>query len=466
MSDSALSYLTPEARARVQIDRMLEQAGWIVQSADQANLKAGHGIAVREFVMEPPHGRVDYLLFAEGIAVGVIEAKKEGETLTGVEWQSAKYLDGLPSWVDAALEGFLPFAYESTGVETRFTSTLDPEPRSREVFWFHRPETLLRWINERIDNNLAPTLRHRLRMLPDLHDSDLWPAQATAIRNLEESLADNRPRALIQMATGSGKTYTAANVAYRLIKFGGARRVLFLVDRANLGRQTRKEFQAFTTPDDGRKFTELYNVQHLAANVIDPVSRVTITTIQRLYSILRGDPELDPELDEHSGYALEPSKPVEVEYNPLVPIETFDVVVVDECHRSIYGVWRQVLDYFDAYIIGLTATPNKQAFGFFNQNLVMEYSHEQAVADQVNVDFDVYRIRTEITEHGGTIDAGLVTGFRDRKTRDVRWQRLDDEVTYNAQALDRAVVAKDQIRTVIRTFKERLFTEIFGPVDK
>ena len=459
--EGSLSYLTPEARARVEIDRMLDRAGWIVPSADQANLKARRGVAVREFVLKQGHGRVDYMLFVDGTAVGVIEAKKEGETLTGVEWQSAKYLEGLPQWVDAALEGFLPFAYESTGVETRFTSTLDPEPRSREVFGFHRPETLMRWIGERTENNLTPTLRHRLRMLPDLHDSDLWPAQARAIRNLEESLAEDRPRALIQMATGSGKTYTAANVAYRLIKFGGARRVLFLVDRANLGRQTRKEFQAFTTPDDGRKFTELYNVQHLSSNVIDPVSRVTITTIQRLYSILKGDPELDPELDEHSGYDLEPSEPVAVEYNPNVPIETFDVVVVDECHRSIYGLWRQVLDYFDAYIIGLTATPNKQAFGFFNQNLVMEYSHEQAVADQVNVDFDVYRIRTEISEQGGTIDAGLVTGFRDRKTRDVRWQRLDEEVTYNAQALDRAVVAKDQIRTVIRAFKERLFTEIF-----
>jgi type I restriction enzyme R subunit len=457
----ALAYLTPEARARVEIDRMLDRAGWIVQSADRANLKAGRGVAVREFPLKPGYGRVDYMLFVDGMAVGVVEAKKKGETLTGVEWQSAKYLEGLPSWGDGALDGFLPFAYESTGVETRFTSTLDPEPRSREVFWFHRPETLMRWIGEWTENNLAPTLRHRLRMLPDLHDSGLWPAQATAIRNLEVSLAENRPRALIQMATGSGKTFTAANVAYRLIKFAGARRVLFLVDRANLGRQTRKELQAFTTPDDGRKFTELYNVQHLSSNVIDPVSRVTITTIQRLYSILKGDPELDPELDERSGYDLAPGEPVAVDYNPTVPIETFDVVVVDECHRSIYGVWRQVLDYFDAYVIGLTATPNKQAFGFFNQNLVMEYSHEQAVADQVNVDFDVYRIRTEITEQGGTIDAGLVTGFRDRRTRDVRWQRLDEEVAYNAQALDRAVVAKDQIRTVIRAFKERLFTEIF-----
>jgi type I restriction enzyme R subunit len=271
----------------------------------------------------------------------------------------------------------------------------------------------------------------------------------------------NRPRALIQMATGAGKTFTAANIAYRLVKFADARRILFLVDRANLGRQTLKEFQSFSTPDDGRKFTELYNVQHLSSNTIDPVARVTISTIQRLYSTLRGEPELDPELDEQSPYDVLPTEPVSVEYNPRVPIETFDGVIVDECHRSIFGLWREVLDYFDAYTIGLTATPNKQAFGFFNQNLVMEYTHEQAVADSVNVDFDVYRIRTEISEQGGQIDAGLVTQFRDRQTRRTRWEKLDDEIAYGAEALDRAVVAKDQIRTAIRTFKERLFTEIF-----
>src|SRR5206468_7280299 len=159
------------------------------------------------------------------------------------------------------------------------------------------------------ENPLAPTLRHRLMHLPELNAEGRWPAKATAIRNLERSLAENRPRALIQMATGSGKTYTAANVAYRAVKHAGAQRVLFLVDRANLGRQTLKEFQAFTTPDDRRKFTELYNVQHLSSNVIDPVARVTITTIQRLYSALKGEPELDPELDEHSAYDLLPDEP-------------------------------------------------------------------------------------------------------------------------------------------------------------
>jgi type I restriction enzyme R subunit len=461
MPRGTFSYLTPEARARVRIDEMLDLAGWAVQDVRSVNLAAARGVAVREFVLSAPHGRVDYLLFADRKAVGVIEAKKEGETLTGVTWQSSRYLDGLPDWVEPARPGELAFAYESTGTETRFTNTLDPDARSRQVFWFHRPETLAALLHDAGVSDQARTLRQRLTAMPELDQAGLWRAQATAIVNLERSLAENRPRALIQMATGSGKTYTAANIAYRLIKFAGARRVLFLVDRANLGRQTRKEFQAFTTPDDGRKFTELYNVQHLASNTIDPVARVTISTIQRLYATLKGEPELDPELDEHSAYDLAPAEPVAVEYNAKVPIETFDIVIVDECHRSIYGVWRQVLDYFDAFLIGLTATPNKQAFGFFDQNLVMEYSHDQAVADEVNVDFDVYRIRTDITERGSSIDAGLVTSFRNRQTRAVRWQALDEDVAYDAASLDRAVVAEDQIRTVVRAFKERLFTEIF-----
>ncbi|MGH3071381.1 MAG: type I restriction-modification enzyme R subunit C-terminal domain-containing protein [Gaiellaceae bacterium] len=458
MTDAA-AYLTPEARARVRIDEMLVVAGWAVQDARAVNLSAVRGVAVREFVLKPPHGRVDYLLYIDGEAAGVLEAKKEGETLTGVAWQTSKYVDGLPDELPKALDGPLPFAYQSTGTETRFTNALDPSPTSRDVFSFHRPETLAGWIDDA--RNGRGTLRHLLQHLPQLEPQTLWPAQIRAIENLEESLALARRRALVQMATGSGKTYTAANLAYRLLKHGNARRVLFLVDRANLGRQTLREFQGFTVPDVNRKFTELYNVQALAGNSIDTVARVTISTIQRLYSTLRGDAELDEELDEHSAYDVEPDKPVEVEYNAAVPPETFDIVIVDECHRSIFGVWRQVIDYFDAFVIGLTATPNKQALGFFNQNLVMEYTHEQAVADQVNVDFDVYRIRTEITEGGSTVEAGLVTEFRDRQTRARRWQKLDDEVAYGAEALDRAVVAKDQIRTVIRAFRERLFTEIF-----
>jgi type I restriction enzyme R subunit len=442
------------------IDRMLAASGWAVQDAARANLSASRGVAIREFVLEPPHGRVDYLCYVDGKAAGTIEAKPEGYPLISVEPQTAQYVGGLPrdlpTWSDS-----LPFSYESTGSQTRFTNWLDPEPRGREVFTFHRPETLAAWLDEWQRSPDEATLRSRLRQMPPLEMGLLWPPKDVAITNLERSLAENRPRALIQMATGSGKTLLAAFAAYRLVKFAGARRVLFLVDRANLGRQTLKEFQGFTTPDDGRKFSELYNVQRLSSNVIDPVSRVTITTIQRLYSIMRGEPELDEEIDEHSSYELSGPDAAPVVYNPALPIEFFDFVIVDECHRSIYGLWRQVLDYFDAFIVGLTATPNKQAFGFFHKNLVMEYTHEQAVADHVNVGFDVYRIKTEITEQGGKVEAGVYVGHRERATRRTRWEQADEELSYMPGELDRAVVAKDQIRTVIKTFKERLFTEIF-----
>jgi type I restriction enzyme R subunit len=458
--DDLLALLPPEKRARLKIDQMLRASGWIVQDAGKAHIAAGRGVAIREFILEPPHGRVDYLLYVDAKAAGTIEAKPEGYTLTSVEPQTAQYIGGMPASFPA-WGNPLPFSYESTGSETRFTSWLDPDPRSRLVFSFHRPETIAGWLDDWQRSPEKATLRSRLQQMPPLEMGLLWPPKDIAITNLERSFAANRPRALIQMATGSGKTLLAAFAAYRLVKFANARRVLFLVDRANLGRQTLREFQGFTTPDDGRKFTELYNVQRLSSNVIDPVSRVTITTIQRLYSIMRGDEDLDDEVDEHSAYELSGPGAAPVVYNPALPIEFFDFIIVDECHRSIYGLWRQVLDYFDAFIVGLTATPNKQAFGFFHKNLVMEYTHEQAVADHVNVGFDVYRIKTEITERGSTVEAGVYVGHRDRSTRKVRWEEADEELSYAPGELDRAVVAPDQIRTVIRTFRDRLFTEIF-----
>ena len=355
----------------------------------------------------------------------------------------------------------LPFIYESTGAETRFTNGYDPEARSRRVFTFHRPETLAEWLRQIAENPDLPTFRARLKAMPPLDERGLWGKQAEAIRNLEQSLAEDRPRSLIQMATGSGKTFTAANVCYRLIKHADAKRILFLVDRSNLGKQAKLEFDKFTIPETQRKFPAEYNVQHLTHNTIDATSRVCISTVQRIFSILKGEAELDQEIDEHSVYELPVAEPVEVSYNPALPPDTFDVIIIDECHRSIYGLWRQVLEYFDAHLIGLTATPTKQTFGFFRQNLVMEYSHDMAVTDGVNVDFTVYKIETAITKAGSTIEAGEFAGYRDRQTRKVRWDAVDEPVEYTAAQLDRAVVAEDQIRTVIQTFKDKLFTELF-----
>jgi type I restriction enzyme R subunit len=298
--------------------------------------------------------------------------------------------------------------------------------------------------------------------MPLLIEEGLRFAQIKAIHSLEDSLAQGRRRALIQMATGAGKTYTACNFLYRLIKYGRAQRVLFLVDRGNLGRQALKEFQAFRTPDDGRIFTELYNVQLMQSNRVDPVAKVCISTIQRLFSMLKGE-ELPPEQDELAGSSLEmlKSAPEPISYNPAIPIDTFDIIVTDECHRSIYNQWRQVLEYFDASLIGLTATPSKQTMGFFHQNLVMEYPYEQAVADGVNVDFDLYTIRTLISERGHVIQSGYQVDYRDRQTRKIRWELADQDIPYDADGLDRRVVVPDQIRTIIRTFRDRLFTDIF-----
>ena len=468
--------MTPEQRARASIDVLLAAAGWAVQDASAANLHAACGVAIREFPLQPGHGFADYLLYVDGRAAGVIEAKKEGFALTGVETQSAKYTaglpDGLPRWHNP-----LPFAYQSTGAETRFTNGLDPEPRSRPVFAFHKPGQLADWLKlispapathtgssaSRHAIALAPdTFLQRLRSMPPLADTRLWPAQHRAVENLERSLRDNRPRALIQMATGSGKTFTAISFLYRLIKYAGARRVLFLVDRGNLADQTLKEFQQYQSPDNNFKFTEEFIVQRLSSNTLDTTARVCIATIQRVYAMLGGR-ELTDDLEEASldqGSSVF-SRPDPIEYNPAFPIETFDLIVTDECHRSIYNLWAQVLEYFDAWLIGLTATPSKQTFGFFHQNLVMEYNHEMAVADGVNVNYDVYRIRTAISEQGSKVEAGYSVQIQERETRRKRWETLDDDFAYDPAQLDRAVVAPDQIRTVIRTFRDKLFSEIF-----
>ena len=446
--------MRPEESARKKIDELLSLAGWSVQDYPSFNLSSNLGVAIREFPLE--NGYADYALFVDRKLIGFIEAKPEGTTLSGVAEQTDRYAISIPEKFNIKDEG-VRFLYESTGVETFFRDKKDPSPRSRRVFAFHRPETLKEWLNQ------TETLRARLQKLPPLITEGLRDCQIEAIVNLEKSFAENRPRALIQMASGSGKTFTAVNFIYRLIKYANARRILFLVDRNNLARQTYGEFRKFETPDDRRKFLELYNVQHLTSNVIDPVSRVCITTIQRLYSILKGETEFDETLDEISGFELysRNREPKEISYNPNVPIETFDFIITDECHRSIYNLWRQVLEYFDAFIIGLTATPSKQTLGFFNQNLVSEYTYEQSVADGINVPYEVYRIKTEITEKGSKVEAGFFVDKRDKLTRKTRWEQLDEDLEYTPTDIDRSVVVPDQIRTIIRTFKEKLFTEIF-----
>ena len=443
---------TPEQRARDDIDSMLEQAGWLVQDKKKIDFSAGSGIAVREYQTDV--GPADYVLFIDKNPAGVIEAKSEnwGQKITTVEEQSGGYATSNLKWQNNREP--LPFVYESTGVVTRFTDIRDPKPRSREVFSFPRPARIRDWRNQ------SASLRARLQGFPDLDPTGLRACQISAIEKLEASFKDDRPRALIQMATGSGKTYAAITSIYRLLKHADAKRILFLVDTKNLGEQAEQEFMAYVPSDDNRKFTELYNVQRLKSPFVAKDSQVCISTIQRMYSLLK-DQEMDDAAEQiNPAEMVQLKQPMPVGYNGKIPPEFFDFIIIDECHRSIYNIWRQVLEYFDAYLIGLTATPDNRTYGFFKQNIVSEYTHEQAVADGVNVGNEIYVIDTEQTRHGGQLKADQWVEKRERLTRRKRWEVQDEDVTYAAEQLDRDIVNPDQIRTVVRTFRDKL-SEMF-----
>jgi type I restriction enzyme R subunit len=449
---------TPEQIARDKIDEMLRAAGWKVQSKKKVDLSASQGVAVREY--QTDIGPADYVLFVDRKPCGVIEAKRqeEGHRLTVVEEQSSGYANAKLKYLNNEP---LPFVYESTGIITRFRDFRDPKPRGRNVFSFHQPSTLANWLKK------EKTLRARLLEMPELDVTGLRPAQIVAINNLETSFKNNRPKALIQMATGAGKTFTAATFVYRLLKHADAKRVLFLVDTKNLGEQAEQEFMTFQPNDDNRKFTELYNLQRLSSSYIASDSQVCISTIQRLYSILKGedlDESAELENPNESSWMQKQTnkkKAVPVEYTPKVPIEQFDFIVIDECHRSIYNLWKQVLDYFDGFLIGLTATPDKRTFGFFNENVVSQYTYEESVIDGVNVPYDVYNIETAISKSGETIKAGWFVDRRDKLTRAKRWQQEDEDTTYQRNDLDKKVVNPSQIRNIIKEYKQALKTTIF-----
>ena len=446
--------MKPEEKSRLTIDKKLIESGWVIQDVKSLNLSASLGVAVREFPTST--GPVDYALFIEGVPVGVIEAKKtdEGENITAVEGQSSRYANSTFKWIKSIYR--IRFAYEATDKLTRFTDYNDVKYRSRTVFSFHRPETLNALLKQ------ADTIRNNMKHFPEFDPTGFRKCQITAIENLDKSFADNRPKALVQMATGAGKTFTAITAAYRLLKYGKMNRILFLVDTKGLGEQAEREFLAYRPTDDNRSFSQIYGVHRLKSSYIPDGVQICISTIQRMYSILKGD-ELDESAEETSfnEFVTADSKATkEVVYNEKYPPEFFDCIIVDECHRSIYNVWNQVLEYFDSFIIGLTATPDKRTFAFFNENVVSEYPREQAIIDGVNVGEDIFLIETNIGKNTTHIMKQMIE-VRSRLSREKRWKQLDEDVDYTPSQLDRDIVNPSQIRTVIRTFKENVFTSLF-----
>jgi type I restriction enzyme, R subunit len=416
----------PEDQLRTQIDASLAAAGWIVQSPGQMDLGAGLGVAVREF--STASGPVDYALFVSGDLCGVIETKPAGK-------------------------GPARFEYVATNSELLFRDHADPAPRSRRVFIFHRPETLQRWLAD------DATIRRRLQAMPPLNTDGLRDCQVDAVRALEASLAADQPRALIQMAAGAGKTFTACTFSHRLLAHARFRRILFLADRAHLVRQAWDEFRAYHAPATDGSFAEPRHIQKLGPEGIDDDAAVIISTVQRIHAVLTGH-ELSEKDEERSGFQGGADE-AEVPYNPEVPIETFDLVIIDECHPAIYGAWRQVLDYFDAFTVGLTAAPSPPMLGFFGNNLIAQYSSERAVADGVSVGYEVYRIRPGIGAQEGAVSKGYALPVHDRRTRAERYDGLGEDFADAAKDIDRSVTGRSEIRTVLKAFRDSLFTDLF-----
>ncbi|HEU5363905.1 MAG TPA: DEAD/DEAH box helicase family protein, partial [Hanamia sp.] len=436
----------PEQIARDKIDAMLMASGWVVQPKNKINLNAGLGVAVMEYQTDA--GPADYVLFVDKKPVGIIEAKRAEEAIhfTLHEDQSERYASAK---LKHLYNEKLPFVYLSNGEEVGFTNFQDPKPRRRALFTFHRPETFYEWIRK------DKSLRGRLLDIPSLPEEGLRDCQIKAIHNLEDSFKHFHPKALIQMATGSGKTYTAITFIYRLLKYAKAKRILFLVDTKNLGEQAEQEFMAYVPNDDNRKFTELYAVTRLKSSFIPDDSQVYISTIQRMYSILQGK-ELDESAEEMNPNEYRVKEPAPVVYNPKIPVEFFDFIVIDECHRSIYNLWKQVLDYFDVFQIGLTATPDNRTFGYFNQNLVSDYGYEKAVIDGVLVPYNVFTIDTKITRDGGKIAVGEKVDKRERLTRRKFWESVDEDIEYSGKQLDKDIVNPSTIRTIISGIKDNI----------
>lgn len=447
--------MEPEAKARQIIDDKLRNAGWVLQDRDEFNPHASVGVAVREFRTNDGK-EVDYALFVDSTPVGLIEAKPE---------TSGVHLSTLASeqnrqYVNSGLQGNynkkeLRFIYEATNLIVEFTDLYDPKPRLRPVFSFHRPEHLQFLIND-FKYNHEKTLRGRMLNFPALPNANFRECQLQAITGLEKSFAGNKPRALIQMATGAGKTYTAITNTYRLLKYAKARRILFLVDTKNLGEQAEREYKNYQPYDGMSKLSEIYNIQRIQSSNIPQDTQICITTIQRLYSMLQGEIHSFTDDDDEESDDDATGTPREVTYNKDYPPEFFDFIIIDECHRSIYNLWRQVLDYFDAFLIGLTATPNRHTYAFFNQNVVSEYTHQQAVNDGVNVGaFGTFVIETQKTRQGGIVATiNQKIEVRDKRTRYQKWTDTEEDIIYEGKELDRSVVNKSQIRLILQTFKD------------
>ena len=440
--------MTPEEKARIKIDQWFADAGWEVINRDDYEPTCT-AVAIREGLLKG-NLEADYFLFINGKAVGVLEAKREETDAFSsiVCEQAALYAKSVPN-IYQTYQKPLPFIFTSNGKELYFCDFREQDHYFKQIMTIPTPHELVKKLG--INDYFAG--------LPTLRKKGLRDCQYEAITELEKSFRSGQKRALMVLATGAGKTYTACLAAYRMLSCTPMRRVLFLVDRNNLGKQAEGEFGTFRLTENGEAFNTIFTVNRLRSSSIPSDSNVLISTIQRLFSFLKGDAIEDNEDDDEN----EPTEEVTLPPNPNLPHDYFDMIIVDECHRSIYGNWRKVLEYFDtARLVGLTATPIPETMAFFNNNRIVNYTLEKSIVDGVNVDCRVYRIKTQVTETGGAILAGEKFKEETRYTGEVKTVSSKETKTYTNKELNRSIINPAQIKLILSTYRDVVYTELFN----
>ena len=440
--------MTPEEKARIKIDQWFADAGWEVINRDEYE-PTSTAVAIREGLLKD-NLEADYFLFINGKAVGVLEAKREETDAFSsiVCEQAALYAKSVPN-IYQTYQKPLPFIFTSNGKELYFCDFREQDHYFKQIMTIPTPHELVKKLG--INDYFAG--------LPTLRKKGLRDCQYEAITELEKSFRSGQKRALMVLATGAGKTYTACLAAYRMLSYTPTRRVLFLVDRNNLGKQAEGEFGTFRLTENGEAFNTIFTVNRLRSSSIPSDSNVVISTIQRLFSFLKGETIEDNDEDDEN----EPAEEVILPPNPDLPHDYFDMIIIDECHRSIYKNWRKVLEYFDtARLVGLTATPIPETMAFFNNNRIVNYTLEKSIVDGVNVDCRVYRIKTQVTETGGAILEGEKFKEETRYTGEVKTVSSKETKTYTNKELNRSIINPAQIKLILSTYRDVVYTELFN----
>ena len=446
--------MLPEEKARIKIDKQLSDAGWDIVARDE--YVPFNASAVKEALMQG-NKESDYLLFIDDKAIAVVEAKAEDNALGDVVARQAEWYSQNPQgWVGLWFPSQIPFVYLANGNKIYFKNMLEPDSEYVEFTEMHSPKKMLQLLGKKSEYGA----------LPKIEKKGLRDCQYNAEVNLEASLKAGKKKALAILATGSGKTYLACLAAYRLLNYTPTRRVLFLVDRNNLARQTETEFSLFDRTEKQKPMNELYQINRLKKPE-DIQGDIIISTIQKLFAVLTGQTIIDDDEDkedERIGLkdAVKNEPAIVLDGDLKLPPDYFQFIIVDECHRSIYGKWKAVLDYFkDAKILGLTATPIPEAQAYFNNNEIAKYTYDDSVVDGVNVPARVYRIITEATVHGGTITVGETVTDVNRAGEVVDTYTAQNRIDYAPNQLDRSVINPNQIEAVLKSYMDAIYTDLY-----